>query len=210
VITKVDAFISENGESADVRQATYEDSVDRFDGLTGDMFGKAICGALIYVRASISIFFRVINQIGGTTMKRFLIAACLGMFGTMAIAEGSTVYPFDGSFDDATFSVESAIIGKGLVIDYVSHAGEMLNRTGADLGSDVELFAAADIFVFCSASLSREVMEVDPMNIAYCPYGVFVADRNGEVMIGYRNYPQGEMQEVQSLLDEIAREAIGE
>jgi uncharacterized protein (DUF302 family) len=143
-------------------------------------------------------------------MKRFLIAACLGVFGTMAIAEGSTVYPFDGSFDDATFSVESAIIGKGLVIDHVSRAGEMLNRTGADLGSDVELFAAADIFIFCSARLSREVMEVDPMNIAYCPYGVFVAERNGEVMIGYRNYPEGEMQKVQSLLDEIAREAIGE
>jgi uncharacterized protein (DUF302 family) len=143
-------------------------------------------------------------------MKRFLLAACLGVIGTMAVAEGSTVYPFDGSFEDATFSVESAIIGKGLVIDYVSHTGEMLNRTGADVGSDVELFAAADIFVFCSASLSREVMEVDPINIAYCPYGVFVAERDGEVMIGYRNYPEGEMQKVQSLLDDIAREAIGE
>lgn len=143
-------------------------------------------------------------------MKRFLLAACLGVIGTMAVAEGSTVYSFDGSFEDATFSVESAIIGKGLVIDYVSHTGEMLNRTGADVGSDVELFAAADIFVFCSASLSREVMEVDAMNIAYCPYGVFVAERDGEVMIGYRNYPEGEMQKVQSLLDDIAREAIGE
>ncbi len=143
-------------------------------------------------------------------MKRFLLASCLGVIGTMAVAEGSTVYSFDGSFEDATFSVESAIIGKGLVIDYVSHTGEMLNRTGADVGSDVELFAAADIFVFCSASLSREVMEVDPMNIAYCPYGVFVAEHDGEVMVGYRNYPEGEMQKVQSLLDDIAREAIGE
>ncbi|MDC0012775.1 DUF302 domain-containing protein [Octadecabacter sp.] len=143
-------------------------------------------------------------------MKRLLLAACLGVIGTMAVAEGSTVYSFDGSFEDATFPVESAIIGKGLVIDYVSHTGEMLNRTGADVGSDVELFAAADIFVFCSASLSRGVMEVDAMNIAYCPYGVFVAERDGEVMIGYRNYPEGEMQKVQSLLDDIAREAIGE
>jgi uncharacterized protein (DUF302 family) len=143
-------------------------------------------------------------------MKRFFLAACLGVIGTLAAAEGATVYPFDGSFEDATFSVESAIIGKGLVIDYVSHTGEMLNRTGADVGSDVALFSEADIFVFCSASLSREVMEADPMNIAYCPYGVFVAERAGEVMIGYRNYPEGEMQKVQSLLDDIAREAIGE
>ena len=142
-------------------------------------------------------------------MKRFFLAACLGVIGTLAAAEGATVYPFDGSFDDATFSVESAIIGKGLVIDYVSHTGEMLNRTGADVGSDVALFSEADIFVFCSASLSREVMEADPMNIAYCPYGVFVAERAGEVMIGYRNYPEGEMQKVQSLLDDIVQDALG-
>ena len=126
------------------------------------------------------------------------------------IAQESTVYPFDGSFDDATFAVESAIIGKGLVIDYVSHTGEMLNRTGADVGSDVVLFDAADIFVFCSASLSREVMEANPLNIAHCPYGIYVADRDGVVTVGYRNYPHGEMQKVQALLDEITKDAIGE
>lgn len=142
-------------------------------------------------------------------MKRLLLAACFGAIGSMALAEGSTVYPFDGSFDDATFSVESAIIGKGLVIDYVSHTGEMLNRTAADVGSDQTLFTEADIFVFCSASLSREVMEADPMNIAYCPYGVFVAERDGDVMIGYRNYPEGEMQKVQNLLDDIVQDALG-
>ncbi len=143
-------------------------------------------------------------------MKHFLSAVTLGLMATVASADGSsTVYTFDGSFDDATFSVESAIIGKGLVIDYVSHTGEMLNRTGADVGSDQMLFTDADIFVFCSASLSREVMEADPMNIAFCPYGIFVAERNDEVMIGYRNYPEGEMQKVQSLLDEIVQDALG-
>lgn len=129
---------------------------------------------------------------------------------TAQAQDTSVVYPFDGSFDDATFSVESAIIGKGLIIDYVSHTGEMLNRTGADVGSDVKLFEAADIFVFCSAALSRKMMEADPMNIAHCPYGIFVADRAGEVMIGYRVYPDGIMQEVQALLNEIVLEAVGE
>jgi len=122
----------------------------------------------------------------------------------------STVYDFEGSFEDATFSVESAIIDRGLVIDYVSHTGEMLNRTGVDVGSTQPLFEAADIFIFCSAVLSRKMMEINPMNIAHCPYGVFVAERQGRVMIGYRNYPEGPMQEVQALLDEIAREALGE
>ena len=143
-------------------------------------------------------------------MRPFVLAAIVGLFASAAVADDMTVYEFDGSFDDATFSVESAIIGQGLVIDYVSHTGEMLNRTQADVGSDVELFAAADIFVFCSASLSREVMETDPMNIAFCPYGIFVAERGDTVMVGYRNYPDGEMQKVQALLDDIVKDALGE
>jgi hypothetical protein len=47
------------------------------------------------------------------------------------------------------------------------------------------------------------------MNIAHCPYGIFVADQGGEVLVGYRHYPEGPMQEVQSLLDEIVNEALG-
>ena len=124
-----------------------------------------------------------------------------------AAAQDSTVYAFDGSFEDATFNLETAIVGRGLVIDYVSHTGEMLARTGADVGSDVKIFDAADIFLFCSAVISRKMMEADPANIAHCPYAIFVTDREGRVEIGYRNMPDGVMQEVQALLDGIAREA---
>lgn len=143
-------------------------------------------------------------------MKRFLMTAATVFLAGTAMAQDATTYSFDGSFDDATFAVENAIIGKGLVIDLVSHVGDMMNRTGADVGSDVTIFEAADVFLFCSAQLSREVMEADFMNIAHCPYGIFVAERDGEVMVGYRNYPEGEMQKVQAMLDEITREAIGE
>ncbi|MBE0412726.1 DUF302 domain-containing protein [Yoonia sp.] len=143
-------------------------------------------------------------------MKKFLISAAIALLAGQAVAQDATTYPFDGSFADATFAVENAIIGKGLVIDYVSHVGEMMNRTAADVGSDVTIFDAANVFLFCSAQLSREVMETDYMNIAHCPYGIFVAEREGEVMVGYRNYPAGEMQKVQALLDDIAHDAIGE
>ena len=107
-------------------------------------------------------------------------------------------------------AVEAAIIGKGLVIDYRSHVGEMLNRTAADVGSAVKVYDNADVFLFCSAVLSRKVMEADPMNIAHCPYGIFVMDREGAVSIGYRQMPEGPMQEVQALLDAISREAAGQ
>ena len=142
-------------------------------------------------------------------MRKAICAALLAMTASAATAGDQAVtYPFDGSFEDATFAVESAIVGRGLVIDYVSHTGEMLNRTGEDVGSTKPLFAEADIFLFCSAKLSRKVMEADPMNIAHCPYGIFVADQAGEVMVGYRQYPQGEMQDVQALLDSIVKEAM--
>jgi uncharacterized protein (DUF302 family) len=141
-------------------------------------------------------------------MKNFCFSALLGVLALPAAAQEAVTYPFDGSFDDATFSVESAIIGRGLVIDYVSHTGDMLNRTAADVGSDKMLFEGADIFLFCSAQLSREVMEADPMNIAHCPYGIFVTERNDEVLVGHRTYPDGEMQKVQTLLTEIIQDAI--
>ena len=96
------------------------------------------------------------------------------------------------------------------MIDYTSHVGDMLNRTGADVGSDVAIFDNAQIFLFCSAAVSRRVMEADPMNIMHCPYGIFVADMGGEVMIGHRDYPDGPMQEVEALLDAIILEATAQ
>ncbi len=127
-----------------------------------------------------------------------------------ASAEQPVIYSYDGSFDDATFSVEDAIVSKGLVIDYVSHTGEMLNRTGADLGATKEIFKAADIFLFCSAVVSRKVMEADPLNIAHCPYSIFVFENEDGVKVGHRNYPEGVMQEVQALLSGIVKNAIDE
>ncbi len=127
-----------------------------------------------------------------------------------AAAEGVVVYETEASFEDAAFGLESAITDRGLVIDYVSHVGEMLARTKEDVGGSEDLFAEADIYLFCSAVVSRKVMEADADNIAHCPYGIFVRHApDGPVEIGFRAMPAGPMQEVQALLDEIAREAAG-
>ena len=139
-----------------------------------------------------------------------LLAAALFAATTATAEDAVVVHSFDGSFEDAAFAVESEIVGRGLVIDHVSHVGDMLNRTGADVGSDVTIFDQADVLTFCSAVISRKVMEADPMNIAHCPYGIFIAERDGEVMVGHRTYPEGPMQEVQALLDDIVREAVGD
>lgn len=140
-------------------------------------------------------------------MKQLALAAAM-VLGGPALAQDAVFVPFDGSMEDAKFVVENAIVNRGLVVDHVSHVGEMLNRTGADVGSEKMIFKSADVYVFCSAVLSREVMEADPMNIAHCPYGVFVAETDDGVTIGYRKYPEGEMQKVESLLAEIVAEAV--
>ena len=144
-------------------------------------------------------------------IRKTLAGFGLSFLYSMAMADDMAVlHAYDGVFDDATFSVESAILDAGLVIDYVSHTGEMLARTGADLGSEVTIFDAANVFLFCSAVVSRRVMEVDPMNIVHCPYSIFVADQQGAVVIGYHNYPDGIMKEVQALLESIVQEALGD
>jgi len=143
---------------------------------------------------------------------RLLAAAALtGALSTGAVAQDGSaqVYDVAASFEDTTFAVESAIVNRGLVIDLVSHVGAMLERTRAEVGGD-PLFANADVFLFCSAVLSRKMMEADPLNIAFCPYGVFVTEAaDGAVQVGYRHLPDGAMQEVEALLDAIAREAAG-
>lgn len=148
-------------------------------------------------------------------MKHFTAAIALGtvlLTPAFAQAQDMVSYSTDLDYADVTFGLESAITDRGFVVDHISHVGEMLERTRADVGSDVVLFQQADVYSFCSAKLSRQVMEADPMNITFCPYDIFVAQRPGEdtVTIGFRSFPAGEMQIIQSLLDEIAREAIEE
>lgn len=145
-------------------------------------------------------------------MTRYILPTCAALLiSTAALAQEdfAVTHAYSGSFDDATFSVESAIIDRGLVIDHVSHTGEMLERTRADVGSDVVLFDNADIFLFCSADVSRRVMEADPALIAFCPYAIFVTDRDGTVEIGHRAFPDDSpMQAVEDLLAGIVASAM--
>ena len=152
-------------------------------------------------------------------VRNALIAAALSLGAGAAFANDAdpVVYRAESGFEDSVFALESAIIDRGLVIDYRSFIGEMLARTGADVGSDVQVFENAQIFLFCSAVLSRKMMEEDPANVSLCPWGVFVYALPGESdasHVGFRRLvsggaTEGAKQEIEALLDEIAREAAG-
>jgi uncharacterized protein (DUF302 family) len=149
--------------------------------------------------------------------RHLALIAALSLLTSPALADDMPTdqmvsYTTDQSFEDVVFGLENAILDEGLVIDSVSHTGAMLERTRQDVGSDVTIFSQADVFSFCSAKLSREVMEADWQNLMFCPYNIFVATRPetpGETIIGFRAFPKGEMQKIQTLLDTITRNAIG-
>ena len=145
-------------------------------------------------------------------MKLTLAAATTAALIAGPALSDAVTYTTSDSFDDVVFALESAIQGQGLVIDSISHTGDMLERTRAATGSDVVLFEKADIYSFCSASLSRKVMEADYMNVQFCPYHIFVfvrPDTPDETVVGFQSFPEGPMKEVEALLDSIAREAAG-
>lgn len=144
-------------------------------------------------------------------MRNALILSLVTL-ATPAAADPAITRVVEDSFDNVAFALESAIVGRGLVIDHLSHVGEMLERTKDDVGSTVTVFTQADVFSFCSAAVSRQVMEADPANIQYCPYGIFLyetPDAPGTVTVGYRDYPEGEMQAVEDMLAGIVAEALG-
>ncbi len=132
---------------------------------------------------------------------------------TPTFAQDITSWVVNDSFENVTFSVESAILDKGLTIDSVSHVGEMLERTRVDIGSEITLYSEGIVYSFCSASVSRNVMEADIMNIAFCPYGIFVfstPENPDETTVGHRIMPGDSMTPVNDMLDAIILDAVSE
>ena len=147
-------------------------------------------------------------------MKHLIIAGAILWSGSVhfALASDTVIYEVtDQSYDDVMFGLENTILDFGLVISEHNHVGDMLERTKADLGASETIYSYADVFGFCSAPLSRAAMLEDPMNIRFCPYNIYMyqIDEQSPVIIGYDVYPKGALQDVQALLDNITRNAIG-
>lgn len=143
--------------------------------------------------------------------NQILMFAAAALLATPVIAQDHSTWVVDDTFDNVSFSVESAILDKGLTIDSVSHVGEMLERTREDVGSDVTLYEEGIVYSFCSASVSRTAMEADIMNIAFCPYGIFVfstPESPDQTTVGHRFMGGDSMAEVNAMLDAIILSAI--
>jgi hypothetical protein len=154
---------------------------------------------------------------------RRLIAAFAGLLAMTATAAAqsgsySKVTLKKGAFADVQQDVSEAIVNRGLVIDYTAKIGDMLSRTAKDVGATKEIYKNAVAFQFCSAKLSRDMMEADPSSIALCPYVITVyelAAKPGIVHVAYRRFPSSggkaarkSVAAVQQTLDEIIAKAV--
>lgn len=111
-----------------------------------------------------------------------------------------------GQYAEVVDYVENAIINQGLTIDYSGEVNRMLERTGADVGSTKELYTGAKFFLFCSATLSREMMEADAATMGLCPFSVYVYETKAEpgvVHVGYRRPGEGTNEAATKVLAKI-------
>lgn len=124
-----------------------------------------------------------------------------------------------GAFEDIKERVVFAIENRGLVVNYTARIGAMLERTGADIGASKTIYANAELIEFCSAALSRAMMEADPANIVQCPHAIAVyvlAGDRGRVYVAYRRFgtegraeaARRAMLKIEQVLADIVSEAL--
>lgn len=114
--------------------------------------------------------------------------------------------------------VVTTIEGRGLKINHANYIADMLERTGKDLGATKQVYVNGEQFEFCSATISRAMMEADPHAIVMCPYiiSVYTVPNDGDtVYVAYRKPAATKnkalkkaLSSVENLLTGIIKEAI--
>ncbi|MBT9611767.1 MAG: DUF302 domain-containing protein [Burkholderiales bacterium] len=152
------------------------------------------------------------------TTRLLVVVLFLFSANTFGADKHRVTYTSKDDFETVKSAITDAITGQGLVINTTSHIGEMLERTGKDMGGAKQVFVKAESFEFCSASVSRMTMEADPHNIVFCPYIISVYVLPNEPKKTYISYrkpaPVGtrasraSLKEVEKLLRSIIEEAL--
>ena len=147
----------------------------------------------------------------------------------LAMAAGATLYGVaqadaaevvvrstKGEFKEVKERVLHAIENRGLVLNYTARIGAMLERTGKDIGAARRIYGDAEMLEFCSARISRDTVEADPRNIAYCPYSIAIytlPKEKNRVYVAYRRIEaSGSGQSAKSLraVDQLLADIVAE
>lgn len=152
-------------------------------------------------------------------MKKFLAGCALLClpFSAQAAEKYTVLFKAQGSYQDIRDNLQMAIEGKGLKITNTNHIADMLDRTGKDIGETRKVYENSEQFEFCSATISRHMMEADPHSIVMCPYSVVVYQVPGDknVYLAYRKPAvtknaalKKQLDELEKLLTEIIKDAM--
>lgn len=145
------------------------------------------------------------------------VVASSAWYGTAQAASPEIVVrSAKGEFKEVKERVLHAIENRGLVLNYTARIGAMLERTGKDIGAARRVYNDAELLEFCSAKVSRDTMEADPRNIAFCPYGIAIytlPKEKGRVYVAYRRTDASgqsarSLAAVDKLLADIVAEAL--
>ena len=126
------------------------------------------------------------------------------------------VYESESDFDTVMEGAKMAIEERGMYINNVMHMGEMLERTGKDLGFEERIYEQAESIEFCSAVLSRKMTAEDPSRIVNCPFILSIYTLPGQsdkTYVAHRAISQEEiegspvMAEVAAMLEGVAEGA---
>lgn len=126
-----------------------------------------------------------------------------------------TIYQTEDNFDTVKVLIQTAIVGKGLIITNTLHISDMYQRTAGDLGLEKTIYEHAEAFEFCSILLSYKMAAADPSNLAICPLtiGFYQPSGTQTVFVTFSNArmmgdASAVEQELFELLDGIVREAL--
>jgi uncharacterized protein (DUF302 family) len=154
-----------------------------------------------------------------TIMKKLLVLCallCLPLT-AQAVESYTVLFKAQGSYQDIRDNLQMAIEGKGLKITNTNHIADMLERTGKDIGETRKVYENAEQFEFCSATISRHMMEADPHSIVMCPYSVVVytLPNDKTVYLAYRKPAATKspalkktLVELEKLLTDIIKDAM--
>jgi uncharacterized protein (DUF302 family) len=154
-----------------------------------------------------------------SSIQRLACALVLSLAATQAAqaAGGYAVYESNAAFDDVMDGLKAAIGERGMYINNIMHMGEMLERTGKDLGLGEPIYAKAESIEFCSATLSRKMTAENPARIVNCPFIVsayVLPNEPGRTYVVHREIPPDQvaastvMAEVAENLKAIAEAAV--
>lgn len=152
-------------------------------------------------------------------LSLLFLTACASLHKTAGKAgkEPVVIYSVRADYEDVWEGLKAALHGKGMTVSSISYVGDMLERTGKDLGRTKKIYGEARVLEFCSAVLSRDMMEKNPHFLSFCPYQIMVytlPEDEKSIYLSYRRLiwkddsSKDVLEPVEKLNEELIKEVI--